>query len=56
MSIKASAFLSFRINSPSFRAVVVLVYIPSKSLVYHCLVSLFKKHAPLVYPFQSLLS
>ncbi|VDB96382.1 Bgt-20150-2, partial [Blumeria graminis f. sp. tritici] len=51
----ASAFLSSQIHSPSFRAVVVPVYIPFKSLVFHCLVSLHKQHAPLEYPFQRLL-
>ncbi|CAD6505491.1 BgTH12-00982, partial [Blumeria graminis f. sp. triticale] len=41
---------------PSFRAAVVPVFIPSKSLVFYCLVSLYKQHAPLVYRFQRLLS
>ncbi|CAD6499105.1 BgTH12-04757 [Blumeria graminis f. sp. triticale] len=49
-----SAFLSSQTHSPSFRAVVVPVYIPSNSLVFHCLVSLYKQHTPLVYPFQRL--
>ncbi|CAD6499735.1 BgTH12-03843 [Blumeria graminis f. sp. triticale] len=42
-------------HSPSFRTVVVPVFIPSKTLVLHCLVSLYKQYAPLVYPFQRLL-
>ncbi|VCU40907.1 Bgt-51535 [Blumeria graminis f. sp. tritici] len=53
--VLASAFLSSHIHSPSFRSVVVPVFIPSKSLVFHCLVSLHKQYAPLVYPFQRLL-
>ncbi|CAD6502507.1 BgTH12-05099 [Blumeria graminis f. sp. triticale] len=54
--VLVSAFLSSQIHSPSFRAAVVPVFIPSNSLVFHCLVSLYKQHAPLMYPFQRLLS
>ncbi|CAD6503712.1 BgTH12-03370 [Blumeria graminis f. sp. triticale] len=53
--VLASAYLSSHIHSPSFRTVVVPVFIPSNSLVLHCLVSLYKQYAPLVYPFQRLL-
>ncbi|VCU40610.1 Bgt-51656 [Blumeria graminis f. sp. tritici] len=51
-----SAFLSSRIHSPSFRAVVAPVFILSKSLVCYCFVFLYKQYATLVYPFQRLLS
>ncbi|CAD6504775.1 BgTH12-00278 [Blumeria graminis f. sp. triticale] len=55
-SVLVSDFLSSQTHSHSFRAVVVPVFIPSKSLVFYCLVSLYKQNAPLVYPFQRLLS
>ncbi|VDB88331.1 Bgt-51478 [Blumeria graminis f. sp. tritici] len=53
--VLVSAFLSSQIHSPRFRAAVVPVFIPSKSLVFHCLVSLYKQYATLVYPFQRLI-
>ncbi|CAD6506052.1 BgTH12-06984 [Blumeria graminis f. sp. triticale] len=55
LGVLVSAFLSFQIHSPSFRTVVVPVFFLFKSLVFHCLVSLYKQYVPLVYPFQRLL-